>query len=185
MSCRPSSVGRGISILAATFLILGVGCTRPRPCQDPTNEGVCFCPVGVSCHHECGATEHCTLGCSQANPSCSVSCAEDCTALCAGAGQCRATCGRRCNVSCEWVKERCLANVGASSHVNCEGAADCQVQCQGPCTVDCPRGRCRLRCPTEADAEQENGCEMSCGGVGAQSHPATCADGTLVCGQPC
>jgi hypothetical protein len=83
------------------------------------------------------------------------------------------------------VKGLCLANVGASSSVNCEGAADCQVQCQGPCSVACAGGRCRLRCAVDAGDPEGATCEMSCGGGGAKSYPATCTDGTLVCGRAC
>lgn len=155
-------------------------CRHPQPCQDPTREGVCFCPIGVSCHHECGqGTGHCTLGCSQGNPSCSVSCADDCTALCGGAGRCDAVCGDHCNVSCEWVKEKCTAQVGPWSRVNCEGAADCDVRCDGSCDVSCPNGHCRVHCAHQA------GCDLNCGGAGATLPPIVCPDGSLVCGRPC
>src|SRR6266436_1452237 len=100
---RPGDVTPTLAFAPLLLLLLllsalGVpSCKRPQPCQDPTREGVCFCPIGVSCHHECGqGTGHCTLGCSQGNPSCSVSCANDCTALCGGAGRCDAVCGDHC-----------------------------------------------------------------------------------------
>ena len=200
MLFRPP-VGRRALPSALTLIMLALaasslGCPRPKPCQDPTREGVCFCPVGISCHHECGqATGHCTLGCSQANPSCSVSCNDDCTALCSGAGRCDAVCGAHCNVSCEWVKERCTAVMGPESRVNCEGAADCDIRCNGPCQVACPNGHCRLLCARRTDgaggdggdsAEQaERGCEMTCGGAGEADRPLLCPDGSRVCGRPC
>lgn len=169
-------------VLPAVVLVLAVSlaCTRPQPCQDPTNEGLCFCPVGQSCHHQCGqGTGHCTLGCSQGNVSCSVNCAGDCTALCSGASRCDSICGERCNVSCELVTERCTAVVGALSHVNCEGAADCTVTCRGSCEVACARGHCRLLCAPGED------CDMDCGGSGAAEKPLVCPDGSQVCGRTC
>lgn len=163
------------------LVVPAVSCTPPDPCRDPTNAGNCFCPIGQSCHHRCGeATGHCTLGCSQGNPACSVTCGDDCTALCSGSGRCDAVCGEHCNVSCERVTHRCVAAVGAHSRVNCEGAADCEVRCTGSCDVVCPAGRCQLHCAPGAD------CEMDCGGAGPSSdRPVVCPDGTRVCGRPC
>jgi hypothetical protein len=176
---RPSDLVPTLVLLLALVFVPAT-CKHAQPCQDPTREGVCFCPVGVSCHHECGqATGHCTLGCSQGNPSCSVSCGDDCTALCGGAGRCDAVCGDHCNVSCEWVKQSCTAKVGSQSHVNCEGAADCDVRCDGSCDVSCPNGHCRVRCTRQA------GCDLNCGGTGSTLRPITCPDGSLVCGRPC
>jgi len=156
---------------------MALSCYRYNPCRDPTNDGMCYCPVGASCQHACNATvPNCTLGCGQKNDMCSVTCVNDCTALCTGAARCDATCGDRCSVSCEWVKERCTAQVGPSSHVNCDGAADCDVTCLGSCDVSCARGRCLVSC-----ADPTN-CEIECsGGLG----PASCPDGTRVCGRPC
>lgn len=168
-----------LALVLAAVLTMSA-CMRSQPCHDPTKEGVCFCPMGASCAHECGpATGHCTLGCSQGNPSCSVSCADDCTALCGGAGRCDATCGERCSISCEWVKQRCAARVGPASRVNCEGAADCDIHCDGSCDVSCPNGRCRVHCA------RQDGCDLTCGGVGSVDRPIVCPDGTRVCGQSC
>ena len=175
------SPGWTAALLLLLLASLVPGCPRaPQPCQDPTNEGICFCPLGISCHHICGdSVGHCTLGCSQANPNCSVSCGQDCTALCAGAGLCDVSCGDNCNVSCEGVKQRCAAVVGTTSRVNCEGAADCEVTCHGSCTVSCPLGHCRLRCLPAQD------CDMDCGGDGTHEHPLVCPDGTRVCNRRC
>lgn len=153
------------------------GCYRENPCRDPTNDGMCYCPVGASCQHSCNAAvPNCTLGCAQKNYDCAVACVDDCTAICTGAQTCDATCGERCSVSCEWVKQRCAAHVGPNSHVNCGGATDCDVRCEGPCDVSCTAGKCRVQCATPAD------CEIDCGGgVG----PTSCPDGSRVCGRPC
>lgn len=182
MARRPESL-LGAMMMTVAALALAISfdgaCTRPQPCQDPTREGMCFCPLGQSCHHDCGGgTGNCTLGCSQGNPSCSVTCSADCTALCAGAGRCDAVCGPNCNVSCEWTKELCTAVVGPHSRVNCEGAANCQVSCNGSCEVACAQGHCRLRC---APGEQ---CDMECG-EGASDRALVCPDGSRVCGQSC
>jgi len=40
-----------------------------------------------------------------------------------------------------------------------------------------------MRCT--AGSDPENGCEMTCGPSGAAAYPATCSDGTQVCGQAC
>jgi hypothetical protein len=164
-------------LAAAASLSSTVACFRDNPCRDPTNDGLCYCPVGESCHHVCDvAVSNCTLGCEQKNQACSVSCVDNCTALCTGAARCDITCGERCSVSCEWIKERCAAEVGASSHINCEGAADCDVTCKGACDVACAQGHCRVRCASPAD------CEIDCGGGAG---PASCPDGSRVCGRPC
>lgn len=182
--------GRAVPLLVllSTVIMAAAGdiaCTPPqavqqRSCQDPTHDGACFCPVGASCHHRCGeGIGHCTLGCSQRNLSCSVTGSNDCTALCAGAGRCEATCGPNSSVSCQWVTERCTAAVGNLSRVNCEGSADCEVTCTGACTVSCSAGHCRLRCAPGED------CDMDCGGVGPAETPITCPDGSKVCGRLC
>jgi hypothetical protein len=157
--------------------IFSAGCYRYNPCKDPTNDGLCYCPVGESCAHACnGSVENCTLSCGQKNNACSVSCQDYCTALCTGASWCDVTCGERCSVSCEWIKERCVAQVGANSHVNCEGAADCDITCSGACDVACAQGHCRVRCTGSEP------CELDCG---AGAAGASCADGSKVCGRPC
>ena len=170
---------RACLLIVAAFASGGMSssCYRDNPCRDPTNDGLCYCPVGDSCHHSCGATvPNCTLGCEQRNETCSVDCVNDCTALCRGAARCDVACGDRCSVDCQWVKDRCVAQVGASSHVDCDGAYDCDVTCGGACDVSCASGRCRVTCATAAD------CEVDCGrGAG----PSSCPDGSRVCGRPC
>jgi hypothetical protein len=183
------TVGRNARACVAWLGLLSCMCVRGvelAPCLDPTNDGSCFCPVGASCEHQCGpAVGHCTLGCSQGNGQCAVTCATDCVALCEGAGRCEAHCGERCNVSCGHVREHCIADVGPNSTVDCTGGNDCQVSCQGACTVACPAGRCRVRCAHERE------CDLDCGapGVGLENAPRggllSCPDGSQVCGQPC
>lgn len=161
----------------AAFIVSTLACHAENLCRDPTNDGLCYCPVGASCRHACNnAVPNCTLSCGQKNDSCSVVCAENCTALCAGARRCEVGCGNRCNVSCEWIQERCTATVGPTSHVNCEGARDCDVLCQGACDVSCAKGRCRVQCATPRE------CEVDCGGGAG---PASCPDGSRVCGRSC
>ena len=170
-------------LIVALFVLAGMasgalsGCQRDNPCRDPTNDGMCYCPVGASCQHSCSAAvPNCTLGCAQKNYACSVACVDDCTALCTGATTCDATCGQRCSVSCEWVKQTCTAHVGPNSHVNCGGVPDCDVRCDGPCDVSCTGGQCRVQCSSPSD------CEIDCGGGAA---PTVCPDGSRVCGRPC
>jgi len=166
-----------LAVIVSAFTCALLGCYRDNPCRDPTNDGMCYCPVGASCQHSCtSAIPNCTLGCTQKNGDCSVSCVDDCTALCTGARTCDVACGDRCSVSCEWMKERCAAQVGQSSHVNCEGAADCDVHCLGTCDVHCAAAKCRVRCDSPAD------CEIDCGVGGG---PLSCPDGSRVCGRPC
>lgn len=167
-----------ILILAAAASVFPVlSCYRDSSCRDPTNDGLCYCPVGATCHHTCNqAVSNCTLSCAQKNDTCSVACDQNCTALCDGARRCEAGCSDRCSVSCEWVKERCTASVGPRSHVSCDNAADCDVTCNGACDVSCAKGRCRVRCARPQD------CDIDCGGGAG---PAACPDGSRVCGRSC
>lgn len=192
MGARRSVGAQARAVIAGLWLVACSAGVERRACLDPTNEGACFCPLGASCEHRCGpAVGHCTLGCSQGNGRCGVTCADDCVALCTGATSCEAHCGERCNVSCAGIRERCIADIGPNSTVDCEGGRDCQVSCKGACTVACSRGHCRVRCAAE------QGCELECGMPAPKASGKTsgdpayrdglqsCPDGSRVCGQPC
>lgn len=179
MGARRFVGAEACAVVVGLLLAACVSGADRQPCLDPTDDGTCFCPLGASCEHRCGpALGHCTLGCTNGNGHCGVTCGDDCVALCSGAVSCEAHCGDRCSVSCAHIKSRCIAEVGPSSTVDCEGGHDCQVHCQGACTVACPRGRCRVRC------EHEDSCELDCGGSRGGGL-LSCPDGSRVCGQSC
>jgi hypothetical protein len=143
----------------------GLDCTHDEVCDNgECSASVCTstCQAGFDCNIECHGVDHCDATCDQSS---------GCMLDCAGVDQCALDCkGTQCGVTCQG---------STSCAVNCSGNATCQIDCRGSdpnaCSaIVCDGSACSLICDPGDNCGFDN-CK----------NEMICADGSIVCGQPC
>jgi hypothetical protein len=155
--------------------------------QAPGRQGL-SCDDGLDCTHD----EVCDNGECSASV-CTSTCQPgfDCNIECHGVDQCDATCDQSggCMLDCIGVDQCALACKGTQCGVTCQGSTSCAVNCSGnaTCRIDC-RGSDPNAC--SAIVCEGSACTLICDpgdscGFADCKNEMICADGSIVCGQPC